>query len=66
MDLANGDVVRVVRCGQCDKLVGKMATVKSIREDGMCQLSFGRGRPNKNRPEFFNITDLETISVVQQ
>lgn len=63
---ANGDFVRVVRCDNCEKLVGKVATIKSVEENGRVRLSFGRGRPCKGQPEFFDVNDLEGVSNEQE
>ncbi len=56
-----GDKVRVVRCTMCTKVIGRVVTIKSKNEDGLCQLNFGQGRPNKGRPEHFHVNDLERV-----
>jgi len=53
-----GTRVRVVRCEVCPAVVDKTAVVKSVTEDNKVCLNFGRGRPSKDRPMFFNAEDL--------
>lgn len=57
-----GDNVRVVSCEKCPLIVDKVGTVKEITENGI-RVSFGKGRPPKGRPEFFNFTDLSLVNV---
>jgi hypothetical protein len=58
---AIGSRVKVVNCGSCSAVVGKIASVRDVSEDGRIRLNFGRGRPSRNRPEFFNASDLELV-----
>lgn len=59
MEFVKGNVVKVIRCESCSQLIGRTAVVKSVLHDGFLQLNFGRGRPNKCRPERFNPNDVE-------
>jgi len=62
--MKKGDTVTVINCSACEILQGKTAKVKEIDEAGaMVRLSFGKGRPNKNSPEWHNISDLQ-IAIV--
>jgi hypothetical protein len=62
--LGIGSVVRIVRCEVCPVIVGKTATVRHFdtNNDNLVNLSFGRGRPPKGRPELFHVNDIEVIS----
>jgi len=57
--MKKGDMVTVVTCSICPVLQGRAAKVKEVDEQGkMARLSFGKGRLNKNSPEWHNISDL--------
>jgi len=58
-----GEVVRVVRCDVCSGVVGKAGRIKSLSEDGSSvSLSLGKGRPQRNRPEYFPVGDLALVT----
>lgn len=59
---ALGSAVKVVRCEICPGVVGRVANIKAEADDGRFQLNFGRGRPQRMRPEFFNADDLELVN----
>jgi len=60
-----GDNVLVESCSQCPDVVGKTGTVKGFNESCGIQVNFGRGRPQKNRPEYFSVDQLKVISVIK-
>ncbi len=66
MVITKGDRVRITRCEQCGRLVGKIAIVKNVSSEGLCQLNLGRGRPSKDRPEFFAVDNLERLSTTEE
>jgi hypothetical protein len=54
-----GDMVTVNRCDECPSLVGKVFVVKGFSDTKMgVSFKYGRGRPQKNRPEFISVNDL--------
>ena len=68
-----GDQIRIVKCGACPKVIGKVATIIKVNTiDGditfgnaeHCQdissveVKFGRGRPQKDRPATYNIDEV--------
>ena len=55
------DIVRVVRCEGCPGVVGKEGCIKSVSENGY-KISFGKGRPQRGRPENFSISDLVLVT----
>lgn len=58
-----GEIVRVVKCERCPVMVSKQGRVKSLSEDGLSvSISFGKGRPNRNRPELFPTGDLALVT----
>lgn len=64
--MKKGDKVFVTNCSVCEILQGKTATVKEVDEAGnMVRLSLGRGRPNKNAPEWHNISDLRLANPIE-
>jgi len=57
------DVVRVVKCECCAGVVGKTGSVKSLSENGeSVSISFGKGRPQRGRPEYFPVGDLALVT----
>jgi len=58
-----GQKVEVVSCSLCQKAVGKMGVIKEVTDSGY-RVSFGKGRPQKNRPEFFNEDMLSPVEEV--
>lgn len=57
------DVVRVVKCECCAGVIGKTGSVKGLSEDGgSVSISFGKGRPQRGRPEFFPTDDLALVT----
>jgi len=57
-----GDSVRVVSCDQCPGVVDKIGVVKEVTEAGF-KVSFGKGRPQKGRPEVFSAASLSLVNV---
>jgi len=55
------DVVRVIRCEGCPGVVGKEGRIKSVSENGY-SISFGKGRPQRGRPELFAVSDLALVT----
>lgn len=56
-----GDQVRVVKCDVCPKVVGKTGKIVKLNGSGDAEsanVSFGRGRPEKGRPDVFNVNDI--------
>ena len=58
-----GDSVKVVNCDSCNAVVGKVGVVKLLDGDKV-QLSFGRGRPKKGTPEWFNTDMLSSVETL--
>jgi hypothetical protein len=57
------DVVRVVRCEGCPGVVGREGRVTGLSEDNTTvKLSFGKGRPQRGRPENFPVGDLALVT----
>lgn len=59
---AIGSVVKIVGCSVCPNVVGRTATILSENDQGQFSLKFGRGRPQKDRPKFFDVNDLVLTS----
>lgn len=61
------DVVRVVSCDECPTVVGKTGVIKSFDEENssLAIVSFGRGRPQKNRPYKFPVDALELVKLTE-
>ena len=57
-----GDTVKINKCNVCPNVVGKTAKVAEVNEDNV-KVTFGRGRPQKDRPSVFVFDD---VSVVDQ
>jgi hypothetical protein len=58
--MQKGDVVTVISCSVCEAVQGLTATVKEVNEAGdKVRLSFGKGRPQRNRPEWFEVSGLQ-------
>jgi len=58
--MQKGDAVTVISCSICEAVQGLTATVKEVNETGdKVRLSFGKGRPQRNRPEWFDISGLQ-------
>ena len=54
-----GEMVTVDKCDECPSLVGKVFIVKGLSDDERSvSFKYGRGRPQKNRPEFICIDDV--------
>lgn len=61
--MKKGDTVFVVSCSACPAVATRNAIVKEIDEAGnMVRLSFGKGRPQKGRPEWHNVSDLQIVN----
>ncbi len=66
-----GDQVRIVKCEECPKVVGKTVKVTEIQTvdqgEGIgrvgvgVKVSFGRGRPQLGRPNEFIFADVVRI-----
>ncbi len=65
-----GDKVRIVKCNVCPKVINKTAKVTKITivycdksnagVDGV-EVKFGRGRPQKDRPNTFLCDDVALV-----
>jgi len=55
-----GDVVEVVQCNKCPKIIGKTGTIKAVT-DCFVDLNFGRGRPTTDRPETYRKSDVKLV-----
>lgn len=58
-----GSRVKIVKCDVCPKVVGKIAKVKAVWENGSVELQFGRGRPQKDRPTAYSVNDLDMVNL---
>lgn len=60
-----GDQVRIVKCEECPKVVGKTVKVTEVQTvdqvDVSVKVSFGRGRPQLGRPNEFVFADVVRI-----
>jgi hypothetical protein len=57
------EIVRVVKCECCAGVVGKTGRIKSLSENGdSVSISFGKGRPQRGRPELFPTGDLALVT----
>lgn len=57
-----GDTVQINKCDGCPSIVGKTAKIVSLDlENHKVELSFGRGRPQANRPKFMSVDDISLI-----
>jgi len=61
-----GDNVTVTKCDECPTVVGKVGRVSGFFEHTvtgvqLVKVSFGKGRPQKNRPDGFNFNQLELV-----
>jgi len=62
MNIVIGSQVTVDKCGECPAIVGKTAKVVGFTEGtDAVVLSFGRGRPQANRPVSFAFDDISVI-----
>lgn len=61
-----GDMVTIDRCDGCPSLVGKVFAVKGFGNEGTVSLQYGRGRPQKNRPEFVSVGDVSLADKLQE
>lgn len=60
--MKTGDKVRITKCDVCPKVVGKMGTVIKLNtEVSSVEVKFGKGRPQKNRPNTFACNDVVLI-----
>ncbi len=59
---APGSTVKIVSCHECPQIVGRVVTVKSESSEGLFTLKFGRGRPQKDRPELFRSNQIELVT----
>lgn len=63
-----GDKVKIVKCEVCPKVVGKVAKVTMIAitegpDGGDCvEVKFGKGRPQKNRPNEFFVNEVVLVT----
>ena len=58
-----GDIVKIDKCDECPGIVGKTAKIVGLDLDGhRVELSFGRGRPQANRPKFVNVDSVSLIN----
>ena len=55
-----GDVVKVVQCNKCPKVVGKTAKITAVT-DCFVDLNFGRGRPATDRPTTYRKQDVQLV-----
>jgi hypothetical protein len=53
-----GDQVRVVKCEVCPGVINKVGRVTKITDDNNVSINFGKGRPQKGRPELFKVDDI--------
>ncbi|UCG02457.1 MAG: hypothetical protein JSW11_00395 [Candidatus Heimdallarchaeota archaeon] len=60
-----GDTVKINRCEVCPKVVGKTVKVVEVGENGIV-VSFGRGRPQKDRPRAFSFNDVSLVDQNEQ
>ena len=62
-----GDLVKVNKCDQCPGVVGKVVSVSKVNVvDGnvvSIGLNFGKGRPQRNRPDSFSPSDVSIVEV---
>ena len=59
-----GDMVTIIRCGVCEKMVGKTAKIKAILEnENKFELQFGRGRPQTGRPALYNADQISLVGL---
>lgn len=57
-----GDIVKIDKCDGCPGIVGKTAKIVSLDFDNHAvELSFGRGRPQANRPKFVNVDSVSLV-----
>ena len=57
--MKKGDVITVVSCSSCEAVVGMHGRIKEVNENGdKARISFGKGRPQRNRPEWFDVSGL--------
>lgn len=62
-----GDLVTVMSCPVCPAVEGMQGTVREVNEAGdSVRISFGKGRPQKNRPEWFSVSTLQLGAVGMQ
>ena len=60
MNFGIGEKVVVNKCDACPSIVGKTAKVKGFG-DNTVLLSFGRGRPQTNRPKFISVDNVSLV-----
>jgi len=57
-----GNKVRITKCDVCPKVVGKMGRITKLNtEVSSVEVKFGKGRPQKNRPNIFACSDVTLI-----
>jgi hypothetical protein len=64
--LNDGDTVKVVSCNSCPAVVGRTAKITGINQQPetnvvLVRVSFGKGRPQKGRPDTFTLDQLELV-----
>jgi len=59
-----GSMVKIVGCEECPAVVGKIAKFVGLdaEDEGYAVLSFGRGRPQANRPKRFPVGNLVEVA----
>jgi len=55
-----GEKVTINKCDVCPSIVGKTAKIRGFGENTVL-LSFGRGRPQTNRPKAISVDDVSLV-----